>query len=195
MQSALRELEAGALILNPGDYACSDKAAIKTLLGSCVAVAYWDPRLKIGAMNHFLLPELKGAQSEDDKALAGAFAMEKALNMLLARGSQKSSIVAKAFGAGSMTGSDYFGIGQKNAQFARSWLERERIALAASDFGGCFSRVVILDPSTGDVYCKRTSMQSSLGRQAWSQDEQYAKGLAGAGASPGLGGGPRIELF
>ena len=193
MPSALRELEDGALILNPGDYACSDKAAIKTLLGSCVAVAYWDPRLRIGSMNHFLLPELKGAQAEDDKALAGAFAMEKALNMLLARGSRKSSIVAKAFGAGSMAGSDYFGIGQKNAQFARRWLESEGIALAASDFGGCFSRVVILDPATGDVYCKRTAMQSSLGRQAWKQDEQYAKGLGSA--QPGAGGGPRIEIF
>ncbi len=34
----------------------SDDIALKTLLGSCVALMFYDRKKKIKAMNHFLLP-------------------------------------------------------------------------------------------------------------------------------------------
>jgi chemotaxis protein CheD len=48
-----------------GEYRISNRpdSVLTTLLGSCVAACLWDPALKIGGMNHFLLPgedELRG---------------------------------------------------------------------------------------------------------------------------------------
>ena len=41
----------------PGQYhAAADGVMIVTVLGSCVSACLWDPRLRIGGMNHFMAP-------------------------------------------------------------------------------------------------------------------------------------------
>src|SRR3972149_9955326 len=45
------------IYLPPGQlFASAERAAVSTILGSCVAVCLWDPILKIGGINHYLLP-------------------------------------------------------------------------------------------------------------------------------------------
>ena len=45
------------VFLYPGDYHFDRKGScLRTLLGSCVAITLWHPRLRIGGMCHFLLP-------------------------------------------------------------------------------------------------------------------------------------------
>ena len=51
--------EVREIFLNPGDYAFGDEQVrMRTLLGSCVAVTFWHPKLRVGAMCHYLLPAL-----------------------------------------------------------------------------------------------------------------------------------------
>jgi chemotaxis protein CheD len=108
-------------------------------------------------MNHFLLPTIKKTEaSNDDIMLAGDFAMEVLVNAMLDKGASKTRMVAKAFGGGNVVGSLRIDIGDRNAQFAVEWLEREGIPLITSSFGGPWARKVVCVPATGDAFCRRT---------------------------------------
>ena len=97
-----RELERRALNINPGGWAVEHERPITTLLGSCVAVCLYDPKLKLAGMNHFLLPSRSKASADDDVILAGDYSMELLLNTMLNKGAAKSRIIAKAFGGGTI---------------------------------------------------------------------------------------------
>lgn len=152
-----KDLERLALNIDPGGWATDFERPISTLLGSCVAVCLYDPKLGLGGMNHFLLPTMgKGREIDDDVVLAGDFAMEVLVNAMLDKGASKSRLVAKAFGGGNVAGPLRVDIGDRNAQFAQEWLEREGIPLLTSDFGGPWARKVLCVPATGDAFCRCT---------------------------------------
>jgi chemotaxis protein CheD len=111
-------------------------------------------------MNHFLLPSRSKSASDDtDVILAGDYSMEVLLNTMLSKGAAKQRIIAKAFGGGTIVTSILMAIGQRNAEFAQEWLEREGIPLAAQDFGGAWSRKVLFTPDTGDAYLPQAADQ------------------------------------
>ncbi|MCK9284338.1 MAG: chemotaxis protein CheD [Rhodocyclaceae bacterium] len=152
-------LERLALNINPGGWAVENQRPIVTLLGSCVAVCLYDPKLMLGGMNHFLLPCRGKAQGDDtDVILAGDFSMEVLVNAMLTRGARKERLVAKAFGGGAVVTSIRTAIGERNAEFAVEWLEREGIPLVARDFGGAWSRKVIFSARSGAAFCRRQSV-------------------------------------
>lgn len=172
-----RELERIAHSIGPGGWAVETQRPIATLLGSCVAVCLWDPVLKIGGMNHFMLPRSgkQHTRPDIDTLLCGDYAMEALLNAMIGRGAKRNRLQAKAFGGGAVVpGLTHTHIGEQNVTFARDWLARENIPLAASDFLGRWSRKVILDPQTGDAFCRRGEEVSSSLIQA---EERYGRTL------------------
>jgi hypothetical protein len=78
--------------VNPGGWAIESERPIATLLGSCVAVCLWDPALRIGGLNHFMLPRYEKSANHDlDVLLCGNFCMEALLNGMIGRGAHGSS--------------------------------------------------------------------------------------------------------
>jgi chemotaxis protein CheD len=151
-----KDFERIAININPGGWAIETQRPISTLLGSCVAVCIFDPKLKLGGMNHFLLPTTSGgANADTDVILNGDYSMEVLVNGLLNKGAQKTRLIAKAFGGGTIVSSIRMAIGERNAAFAHDWLEREGIRLVASDFNGPWSRKVVFVPHSGDAFCRR----------------------------------------
>jgi chemotaxis protein CheD len=172
-----RQLERIAHSIGPGGWAVESEHPIATLLGSCVAVCLWDPVLKLGGMNHFMLPRSgrQHTRPDIDTLLCGDFAMEALLNAMIARGARRNRLQAKAFGGGAIVaGLTHTHIGDKNVEFAREWLEREKIPLLASDFLGHWSRKIILDPSTGSAFCRRGE---EVSRSLVQAEERYGKSL------------------
>ncbi len=101
-----KDFERIAWNLNPGGWAVEMDRPIATLLGSCVAVCLYDPKLKIGGMNHFLLPSrARSANADTDIILSGDFAMEILANSPFNPGARKERLVAKAFGGGTIVSS------------------------------------------------------------------------------------------
>lgn len=164
MSNDPRELERLGRHINPGGWAIEQDKPIVTLLGSCVAACLWDPKLKVGGMNHFMLPEYeKSSSREFDVMLCGNYNMEALMNGMLGRGAQKNRMQAKLFGGGAVVASlTGVGVGERNAAFAREWLSRERIAIIASDLLGTWSRKVVFDPRSGDVFCRRGHTSGSI---------------------------------
>ena len=107
---------------------------LATTLGSCVAACLRDPTARVGGMNHFLLPD-----NPDDEGLVslryGAYAMELLINGLLTKGARRERMEAKLFGGGRLS-DGLPDIGGKNADFARSFLEREGIPIVGASLGG-----------------------------------------------------------
>ena len=189
-----KELERLALNINPGGWSIQNERPISTLLGSCVAVCFYDPKLRLAGMNHFLLPSrTRSTLADEDIVLNGDYAMEILLNTMYAKGAQRGRLVAKAFGGGNIVSSIRMAIGDRNAEFAREWLEREGIPLVASDFGGPWSRKVILDPVSGDAFCRRTTINQPEVIALVKAESDYEKSLAAPKTVPTQD--KKIELF
>lgn len=186
-----KDFERIARNINPGGWAVETDRPIATLLGSCVAVCLYDPKLKIGGMNHFLLPSrTRSADADTEIVLNGDYAMEILANSLFNQGARKERLVAKAFGGGTIVSSIRMAIGERNAEFAREWLEREGIPLVASDLSGPWSRKVVFVPQTGDAFCRRIATTQAAALEAVRAEQEYEKSLARPKA-----GEKKIELF
>jgi len=118
-----------------GDVATSTTPVVlETLLGSCVSVCLYDPKLYAGGMNHILLP---GKRQESGSSRFGVFAMELLINELMKMGGDRRRFIAKAFGgANVMSGMNLSTVGEDNAQFVCNFLATEKIPLISQRLGG-----------------------------------------------------------
>lgn len=122
-----------------------------TVLGSCVATCLYDPEVRVGGMNHFLLSEppanATGTQVDEHY---GVYLMELLVNNMLGQGARKSNLRAHLYG-GANVNRNMMRIGSMNADFAREFLRREGIALLREDLGGTNARRVDFRPASGQV--------------------------------------------
>jgi chemotaxis protein CheD len=187
-----KDFERLARNINPGGWAIETERPIATLLGSCVAVCLYDARLKIGGMNHFLLPSrTSSANADTDIILNGDYAMEILANGLFNKGARKERLVAKAFGGGTIVSSIRMAIGERNADFAKEWLDSEGIPLIASDFSGPWSRKIVFVPQTGDAFCRRIPTTQAAVVEVVKAEQEYEKSLV----VPRKATEKKIELF
>ena len=190
----VKEIERYARVVQPGAWLVDSEKPMATLLGSCVAVCLFDPLLKIGGINHFMLPEMgRRKNGEVDSLLSGDFAMETLLNALLVKGAKKVRLQAKAFGGGTIIDTDGGSpsIGLRNANFAKDWLAREGIGLCSSDFLGPWSRKVIFLPFSGEAFCKRLVTNMANAEVIAREERAYAQTLR----QKPKAADHRIELF
>lgn len=152
----------------PGEYyVTSQDESITTILGSCISACIRDRELRIGGMNHFMLPEdTSDGQSSwmnKDTGLAtryGSFAMESLVNEILKRGGRRNRLEVKLFGGGKMLAS-MIDVGARNIDFARHWLKTEGFAVLAEDVGNTVPRRVVYTPADGKVMVRHLmSMES-----------------------------------
>lgn len=124
---------------------------VDTVLGSCIAVFLWDPVLKSGGINHYMLP----FSNKKDKQLFkyGNIAIPELIRRMLKTGSRKSNLKAKVFG-GSETArlNPAFNIGERNILLAQELLHKEKIPIISHSLGGSQGRKVIFYTATGDVF-------------------------------------------
>lgn len=123
-----------------------DEDVLVTILGSCVATCLYDPATRIGGLNHFLLPEGRGADQSNQKY--GTNLMELLINALLKKGARRESLEAKLFGGGRMI-SGMANIGARNAAFAEQFLRNEAIPLTGKSLGGDQARKLRFWPASG----------------------------------------------
>jgi len=146
----------------PGEYFVTrSDEAITTVLGSCIAACIRDPAVRIGGMNHFMLPEDNSAGKsswiDGPGGLAtryGSYAMESLINELMKLGARRDRFEVKLFGGGRIL-SSMTDVGKKNITFAKEFLKLEGFKIAAEDVGEVYPRRVVYFPTTGVVMLKR----------------------------------------
>ena len=121
----------------------SDDIALKTLLGSCVALMFYDRKKKIKAMNHFLLPSTSD-NSNDMKY--GLYSVEAMLNEMYKQGCSKSDIVAKISGGADIMQINLSSqsIGFRNVEFAKDFCKSEGFKLISEHTRGEHGRLILL---------------------------------------------------
>jgi len=144
----------------PGEcYVTAADEAIVTVLGSCVSACVRDRRLRIGGMNHFMLPEGGADRATSPVILSSAsrygnFAMELLINAILRHGGRREHLEVKIFGGARVLRS-VTDIGQRNIAFAREYLSLEGLDLQSEDVGGPFPRKLYYFPATGRARIKK----------------------------------------
>ena len=172
-----RRFDIDAAKITPGEhFVTASDVMIVTVLGSCVSACVRDPKLRVGGMNHFMLPEHGGNPDSPLSVSAryGAYAMELLINQLIKLGAQRENLEVKVFGAGKVL-AGMGDIGQRNAHFIREYLKREKIRLAAEDLGGIFPRKVYFFPYTGRVLVKQ--LRSVTNRTIFVREDAYSRSL------------------
>lgn len=124
-------------------------------LGSSVAVALWDPIVRVGGMLVYQLPSSKGARPGErpDTAFADT-GVPLLFEAMYRKGCRKETIEVAVVGGASMTGGgagDVFDVGSRNITILRKILFKNSVLIRAEDVGGSVSRTVLLDVGTGRV--------------------------------------------
>jgi len=124
---------------------------VTTILGSCVAVCLYDPVLRIGGINHFMLPLWNGQGLASPKY--GNIAIEKLVEKMISLGCDQSRLQAKVFGGGEVIDSHItsFNIGARNIRLAYDMLEEYKIPIIGQSVGGNLGRKILFNTETFEV--------------------------------------------
>lgn len=129
-------------------------------LGSCIAVAIYDPAAKVAGLLHYMLPD-SSLDAVKAKATPGMFAdtgipllFKTCYNM----GADKRRIIVKvAGGASILDNTNYFRIGEKNIMALRQIFWRNKVFIDSEDTGENYNRTLRLDVADGKVVVKSSS--------------------------------------
>jgi len=124
---------------------------VTTILGSCVAVCLYDPVLKIGGINHYMLPLWNGQGLASPKY--GNIAIERLVEKMLSLGCLKNNLQAKLFGGGEViqTSVTQFNIGARNIKLALEMLEELKIPIIGQSVGGKLGRKILYNTETFEI--------------------------------------------
>lgn len=157
------------LNLQPGElYVVRRPAILRTILGSCVGVTFWSPRLGAGALCHGVLPRCPAILPEGFRLSDGYRFVDFSIRYLAqqfdALGAHRRQIEVKVFG-----GADVLPVagerhkptvGALNCKIALEVLEEKGFVVSASDIGGIRGRRIHFHTGTGEVLLQRLSARS-----------------------------------
>jgi len=146
-----------AVYVHPGQQLVSaDVGVLTTILGSCVAVCLHDAKLRVGGLNHFLLPNKCGPGD-----VAGRYApsaIEELVDGMLACGCAQTRLVAQIVGGASVLaafGESKDHLGLKNVAAAHDVLASYGIPIIGADTGGTRGRKLVFAPRDGATFVQR----------------------------------------
>ena len=142
------------------DFAVADaRAMLVTVgLGSCVAIALYDPQVRVGGLAHVLLPSTGMSQDRTNRAKFPSTAVPLLCERMQALGARTGRMRAKIVGGASMFTSllsaTGLQIGERNVVATRAALEHAGIPLVGQEVGGDYGRSVYFDVHDGSVTIK-----------------------------------------
>lgn len=143
---------------NPGD------VIVTYSLGSCLGVTLYDPRARIGAMVHCLLPTAAAAK---EKARENPFmfvttGVAMTVRRLVDLGADKRRLVFKVAGGANMRKDRLFDTGLRNFNALQTLMERNHRRLDGVDVGGTIPRTLFLYLDTGRVVVRSLGKEKEL---------------------------------
>lgn len=158
----------------PGEFFVSrEPMIVYTVLGSCISACIRDPIVRVGGMNHFMLPEPNEAAHDSwgESTRYGSFAMESLINEILKRGGIKNRLEIKLFGAGKIYDGQ-IDVGDKNAKWVIQYLKSEGLTVSNTDLGNVFPRKVYYFTESGRVLLKK--IERVKNRTIFEREHEYA---------------------
>jgi len=146
-----------------GSHLVTQPALMKTLLGSCVGITFWAPRLGLAALCHPMLPHCPAHQLDRISAAAGRryvdYAIRDLAKQLDAYGAHRGKVHVKLFGGCDVlpvpSKSSRATVGRLNYEMALRVLEKEGFKVRASCLGGNSGITILFNTTSGEVLLKR----------------------------------------
>ena len=133
-------------------------------LGSCIGLCFHDPRLRLGALLHIMLP-LNMETGRTHPLKYADTGIKETLKAMEAKGASRSRMTVKIAGGAKMFeiagGSGLGNIGQRNIESVHAILKRENIRLLAENVGGTVARTLLFDVVSGQG-CIRSYGQKDI---------------------------------
>jgi chemotaxis protein CheD len=125
---------------------------LASILGSCIGVCVYHPRMRHAALAHVILPDSQGRPPSAPGKFADT-AIPHMLKLLGQAGLSTSGLVAKIAGGASMFGRNGpLQIGMANGEAVTRALAGAGIRVIGKDVGGDRGRRISLDCTTGDLF-------------------------------------------
>jgi chemotaxis protein CheD len=158
------EIAVPEIYVLPGEsHLVKEPTILRTVLGSCVGIAFLVPRLGLGALCHPMLPLHPGRRASE-LGLAHSrryvdFAIQDLARQFDALGVRRSEAQVKLFGGGDvlMASSEWSRptVGNMNCESALRVLQEEGFQVAASSLGGTAGLTIKFHTGTGEVLLRR----------------------------------------
>lgn len=132
-------------------------------LGSCIGLCFHDPKLRLGALLHVMLP-LNMETGRTHPLKYADTGIRETLKQMEARGASRSRMTVKIAGGAKMfeiVGGGLGNIGQRNIESVHTILKRENIRLLAENVGGSVARTLLFDVASGQG-CIRSYGQKDI---------------------------------
>lgn len=132
-------------------------------LGSCIGLCFHDPKLRLGALLHIMLPLNMEAGRTHPLKYADT-GIKETLKQMEAKGASRSRMTVKIAGGAKMfevSGAGLGNIGQRNIESVHTILKRENIRLVAENIGGTVARTLLFDVGSGQG-CIRSYGQKDI---------------------------------
>ena len=132
-------------------------------LGSCIGLCFHDPKLRLGALLHIMLP-LNMETGRTHPLKYADTGIKETLRQLEAKGASRSRITVKIAGGAKMfevSGSGLGNIGQRNVESVHTVLKRENLRLVGEYTGGTVARTLLFDVVSGQA-CIRSYGQKDI---------------------------------
>ena len=167
-----------------------EQIAFKTLLGSCVAIMFYDKVAKIKGMNHFLLPN---SSNMNDDMKYGLYSVEAMLNEMYKQGCNKKNMVAKISGGADIMQISLSSqsIGSRNVTFAKDFCKSEGFKLLSEHTRGEHGRLILL-ANDFETFIKVTQ-KSETDNKILSEEKTLQQEITKAPVLKEYAGG--VELF
>ena len=133
-------------------------------LGSCIGLCFHDPRIKLGALLHVMLP-LNMETGRKNPLKYADTGIRETLRQMEAQGASRSRITVKIAGGAKMfevNGGNLGNIGQRNIESVHLILRKEGIRLMAEDVGGTVARTLLFDVVSGQGCIRSYGRQDVL---------------------------------
>jgi chemotaxis protein CheD len=122
-------------------------------LGSCIAVALYDPKERIAALGHVMLPAPTSRMQAPGRSAPTA--IPEMIRVMEAAGARRRSLYARIAGGAAMfetvLPTEGLRLGERNIEAVRLALREAQIPLRAEDVGGTFGRSVYFDAPNGRI--------------------------------------------
>jgi chemotaxis protein CheD len=157
------ETEVPEVYLQPGEiHLARSPAILKTILGSCVGVTFWSPRLGIGALCHGVLPRRPPGVSGAEGYRYVDFAITDLARQFESFGALRGEVQIKVFGGADVLPVNHdrcwkATVGHQNWHTALEVLGEQMFTVLASDLGGSVGRTIQFHTGTGEVLLRRLS--------------------------------------
>jgi chemotaxis protein CheD len=135
----------------------TDSVLVTYALGSCVAVAIYDPVVRVGGLLHFMLPEASrdALQAGKSPYMFADTGIPMLFREAYQKGAEKRRLrVSVAGGAQVMDEKGVFNIGHRNCLAMRKIFWRAGVLIQAEETGGRSARTVRLEMETGRVHLR-----------------------------------------